>query len=149
LIISAHAAAGAFIGAAIKPESKKAWGGTILLALGSHALLDFVPHWHYPFVPLWITLDIIAALVIVFLIIKITRIKNAAVKAVVIAALVAAGVDIEYVLVEFSLLLPEPVFLSHRPWFPHLHAGIFWGNITQILVVALALAGSFYLSRAR
>ncbi len=147
MIISAHAAAGAFIGAAIKPESKKAWAGTIVLALGSHALLDFVPHWHYPFIPLWLALDIIAALVIVFLIIKITRIKNGSDKAVVIAALVAAGADIEYVLVEFSLLLPEPVFLSHRPGFPHLHAGFFWGNITQFMVVVISLAGSYYLSR--
>ena len=70
MVVTAHAATGGFIGRAFNPTNKKEWGMTIIIAVGSHLLLDFIPHWDYPFRFIWIALDLLAAALIIYMLIK-------------------------------------------------------------------------------
>lgn len=145
MVTMAHAACGGFIGCVVSPKSRLQWFLVAILSLGSHVLLDFIPHWDYPWHLGWIIGDILAAAGVTALIMYICALK----KAVAVGAVLASMPDIEHLLVRYTELLESQIFLSHLPWFPHGQMDLPWGGVIQIVFTLIFLVACQYITCLR
>jgi hypothetical protein len=107
----------------------------ILLAIGSHVLLDLVPHWDYTrtsHVILWGSLDFLAGLVTL----AIAWSVFGASWEVLLLGIVAAAPDFDVVFAAARGGGGDHWFPSHRKGFPHGKCGPALGITTQAIVVA-------------
>lgn len=130
MFVIAHATAGATLGCKIKPNNVKRRLFLITACVGSHIVLDYVPHWDYPYDYTWIFLDLFLAVIVTAIIMFFTGIT----RAVVSGAFWGAIPDIDYVLIDMGIL-EEVFFISHLPWFPHGELNLPWGLLIQVVLI--------------
>ncbi len=145
MIIAAHTAAGGFVGRAVNPDTGLQWTLTIFLAAGSHIILDFLPQIGYTFTPLLRTIDLGAAVIVLFIMMKIASNK----KAVMVVGAAAAAPDIEHLLVEYTGIMERRVFISHLEGFPRMELSWQAGLIVETGVIVLAVAGIYFLEKRK
>ncbi|MDQ7793829.1 MAG: hypothetical protein RDU89_05375 [bacterium] len=135
MVLVAHAAVGGALGASAGRRSP-AWSPLWVAgwALLSHVILDAIPHWDNLFALGWLIADLAAALAVAAIIARLARTPGR----VFWGAFLACLPDLEHLLVGW--LLPQRIFLSHLPWFPHGQAALVPGVLTQLLVVIMAIA---------
>lgn len=124
-----------YVGLAIGAAVPLPLWALILVAIGSHVLLDLVPHWDYTHTPpviLWGTLDFLAGLVTL----AAAWLVVGASWQVLLVGIVAAAPDFDVVFAAGRGRVGQHWFPSHREGFPHGKCGPALGISTQAIVVA-------------
>jgi len=130
------------LGCAIKPDSLGKWVLLITASLGSHVILDLIPHWERPSELTWVVADFLLGSIMAFLIIYISKI----VIPVIVGALLGVIPDIEHKLVSYGLM-EEKLFISHLQFFPHQDWNFPWGVLIQIVFLGATLLLCYYLGK--
>jgi|GEM_PF-208369 len=128
--LAAHATCGAALGKYIRRPTALA-----AVAVGSHVVLDWIPHWDYPAWPVLAGMDLVLAVGLVALLCRPDRYAWW-------GAFWAAVPDVDVVLSYYGLI-PESLFPSHRAGFPHGEADALAGSVLQVLFIVLCV----YLAR--
>ena len=124
-----------FVGLAIGVAVPLPLWALVLLVIGSHILLDLVPHWDYTHtdpVILWGALDFLAGLVTLI----VAWLVFGASWQVLLLGFLAAAPDFDVVFAAARGRSGEHWFPSHRKSFPHGKCGPALGITTQAIVVA-------------
>lgn len=142
MIVSAHAAAGAALGSIMKTKSYKDWALLVAAGVASHAVLDFIPYWysdHSVFIAVDTALIIVISLAIIY--------GTGRFYPVLVGTIAAVAPDLEHVLVEYSIILEETVYISHRAWFPRSIIPPFWGILIQAIFTIFFIWAAFRYKR--
>ncbi len=143
MIIAAHTAVGGLLGRGINPRTGRGWTLTIFLAVGSHIPLDYLPQIGYTFTAALRLLDLAAAVLVLLLMLRISGAK----KAVFLAGFAAAAPDLEHLLVDYTGIMENRIFISHLENFPRIELGWQAGLAVETAVIMLSLAGVYILEK--